>query len=83
MRAELLGQLDGNSTDVVVVDFADVRSASNSFVDEFIGKLAGEMGSRRLEVINASPMIARTIERSLRRRGLDADRILAAMLAHA
>jgi len=79
MRAELLETIDDAKT-VVTIDFAGVQSASYSFLDEFVGKLAGSMAPNAPKLINVPPMIARTIESSLRRRGLDAERILAASL---
>jgi anti-anti-sigma regulatory factor len=83
MRADVLEKMSTSHDGALVLDFAEVRSVSNSFADEFVGVLAQSMAPDAPEVINVSPMIARTIERSLRRRGLDPDRILAAVLTHA
>jgi hypothetical protein len=79
MRAELLEKMgDGPAT--VTIDFASVQSASYSFLDEFVGKLVESMAPDAPKLVNVPPMIARTIESSLRRRGLDADGTLAASL---
>jgi STAS-like domain of unknown function (DUF4325) len=83
MRAEVLQAISVAPTETVTLDFADVRSASNSFLDEFIGKLVHSMHPAAPVLTNVPPMIAKTIERSLRRRGLDADRILSESLAAA
>ena len=69
MRAGLLADLA--PTDTVVMDFGDVLSASYSFLDEFVSVLAEEIHPRRPELVNVSATISETIERSLRRRGLD------------
>jgi anti-anti-sigma regulatory factor len=66
-----LRETAGAST--ATIDFADVRSLSYSFVDEFVGQLiqdafaSGDLPT----LVNLPPAVARTIERSLRRRGLD------------
>lgn len=69
MRAELLAEVAPNEP--VVMDFDHVLSASYSFLDEFVSVLAAEIAPRRPELINASPTISETIERSLRHRALD------------
>lgn len=69
MRDELLAGLP--ATETVVIDFDKVRSASYSFLDEFISVLAEELAPRRPEFINVPQTILETIARSLRRRGLD------------
>jgi anti-anti-sigma regulatory factor len=79
MRAELLEARD-TATGPLTIDFAGVQSASYSFVDEFVGKLAESMAPDAPRLVNLPPMIARTIESSLRRRGVDAERILSASL---
>jgi hypothetical protein len=79
MRAELL-EISHASAEAVTIDFAGVQSATYSFLDEFVGKLAESMAPNAPKLVNLPPMIARTIESSLRRRGLDAERILAASL---
>lgn len=79
MRADLLEMMGGGSPQVTI-DFDGVQSASYSFLDEFIGKLVESMTPNAPRLVNVPPMIARTIESSLRRRGLDADGTLAASL---
>jgi hypothetical protein len=69
LRAELLSELA--STDVVVIDFGEVLSASYSFLDEFVGVLVEQLRPRRPELVNVSETVSETIERSLRRRRLD------------
>lgn len=69
MRAELLADLAPDKT--VVIDFDGVRSASYSFLDEFVGVLAELLDPRRPELVNVPETISETIVRSLRRRGLD------------
>lgn len=77
MRAELL-EVHRASAESMTIDFAGVQSASYSFLDEFVGKLAEAMAPDTPKLVNLPPMIARTIESSLRRRGIDVERILAA-----
>lgn len=66
------------TTEPVAIDFAEVRSVSYSFIDEFIGELMRQAAERdvTLTLVNVSPSAARTIERSLRRRGLEPERVL-------
>jgi hypothetical protein len=82
MRAEALENMSTGPSETLVLDFADVRSVSNSFADEFVGVLAESMAPDAPEVINASPGVAKRIEGSLRRRNLNVDRIMAAVLTH-
>ena len=76
MLADLREKARNVPLDDVRVDFEGVRSVSYSFIDEFIGELAQTAGTEAPRCINVSPATARTIERSLRRRGIDIDRIL-------
>lgn len=69
MRADLLAHLA--PAEAIAIDFDEVLSASYSFLDEFVSVLAEEIRPRRLALTNASETISETIERSLRRRGLD------------
>jgi STAS-like domain of unknown function (DUF4325) len=62
----------------IVVDLADVISVSYSFVDELVSSLTELIKADRLEFANVPPQAARTIERSLKRRGLSEDCLLAA-----
>jgi anti-anti-sigma regulatory factor len=73
MLADLQAKCDGART--VTIDFSDVRSVSYSFVDEFLGQLV-QSTAVSPALVNVPPMAARTIERSLRRRGLDPDQVL-------
>ncbi|HTC59214.1 MAG TPA: DUF4325 domain-containing protein [Solirubrobacteraceae bacterium] len=82
MRADLLEHISETSAGTVTIDFAGVLSSSYSFIDEFIGKLVGLTAPVSPTVVNATPMITETIEKSLRRRGLDPDRVLAAALQY-
>jgi rhodanese-related sulfurtransferase len=68
LRVELIAATDEHPEEEIAIDFERVLSATNSFLDEFVGVLAEQ---RRVVVHNASPRIARTIAASLRRRGLD------------
>jgi hypothetical protein len=77
MLADLREKTRDVPLETVRIDFAGVRSVSYSFVDEFIGELAQAAGTNAPRCINVSPAAARTIERSLRRRGLDFEQILA------
>ncbi|MGA9314245.1 MAG: STAS-like domain-containing protein [Solirubrobacteraceae bacterium] len=83
MRAEVLEKMSTSPRETLVLDFDQVRSVSNSFADEFVGVLAESMAPNTPEVINASPGVAKRIEGSLRRRNLDVDQILAAILVNA
>lgn len=83
MRDELLEELGDPSTAALTFDFESVISASYSFVDELIGEIVARMYPNAPRVINASPTVIDTIERSLRNRGLDHERILAASLEYA
>lgn len=71
LRAEVLGAIETSPGEPVVLDFAGVLSASYSFLDEFVGKLAQAMSPNEPALVNVSPDVAATIENSLRRRGLD------------
>lgn len=70
---------------MVAIDFADVRSVSYSFVDEFIGQLTQDASASEpaARFVNVPPAAARTIERSLRRRGLDPECVLESTLENA
>jgi anti-anti-sigma regulatory factor len=76
---DLRQRLGAQPLESLTVDFADVRSMSYSFVDEFIGELcesALKVGGLP-KLVNPSPKIARLVEKSLMRRGLDAESALA------
>lgn len=75
--ADLRKKTRGVALESVRIDFGGVRSVSYSFIDEFIGELAQTSGAAAPRCINVSPAAARTIERSLRRRGLAFEQILA------
>ena len=83
MLADLSEKTRGVPLETVRIDFGRVRSVSYSFVDEFVGELAQKAGTGAPRCINVSPAAARTIERSLRRRGLSVEHILADTLEHA
>lgn len=67
----------GNAPDVQVqIDFAGIRSVSYSFVDEFVGELMQAIDAADAIVpafVNVPASAVRTIERSLRRRGVDTE----------
>lgn len=67
LREELLAATVGQPDEEIVIDFERVLSATNSFLDEFVGVLAEK---RQVTLRNASPTIARTAGASLRRRGV-------------
>lgn len=77
MLADLREKTHDVPLETVRIDFDGVRSVSYSFVDEFIGELAQTAGADAPKCINVSPAAARTIERSLRRRGIAIEHILA------
>lgn len=82
MLADLRQKTSGVPLETVSIDFSDVRSVSYSFIDEFIGELVQSAGRTATpRCVNVPPAAARTIERSLRRRGLDVERVLADALA--
>lgn len=83
LRDDLLEQIDDLSTATLTFDFEGVMTASYSFVDELIGETAQRMTPNAPSVINASRTIVETIERSLRNRGLDHEKILASLLEYA
>lgn len=68
IRDTLLADLDAGET--VVIDFGEVRNASYSFLDEFVGELAAKLDPSP-EFVNVPQKIADTIAESLRNRGLD------------
>jgi hypothetical protein len=74
--ADLREKSRGVPLETVLIDFAGVRSVTYSFIDEFIGALAQTTDRQVPRCINVPPEAARTIERSLRRRGLGIDRVL-------
>jgi hypothetical protein len=81
--ARILADLREKTASVatVAIDFSDVRSVSYSFVDEFIGELMQHAPeTEAVTLVNVPPSAARTIERSLRRRGIDPARALASVL---
>jgi hypothetical protein len=83
LRESLVERIDDLWTVTLTFDFEEVISASYSFVDELIGELAERMAPNAPDVVNAPPTIVGTIERSLRNRGLDSERILSACLHYA
>ncbi len=68
IRDELLAGLAPGET--VVIDFGEVRDASYSFLDEFVGELAARLDPS-LELVNVPQKVSETIAESLRNRGLD------------
>ena len=72
MLADLREQVGSAPMESVVIDFGGVRSVSYSFVDEFIGELMQSAGSSVPTLVNVPAFAARTIERSLHRRGVNA-----------
>ena len=68
IRDELLAGLTPGET--VIIDFDEVRSASYSFLDEFVGELAARLEPSP-ELINVPQKISETIAESLRNRRLD------------
>lgn len=63
LRDELLAATCDD--DELLIDFENVLSATHSFLDEFVGKLAQK---RKVDCLNASATIERTVERVLARR---------------
>lgn len=66
----------------LTIDFTGVRSMSYSFTDEFVGAMVQDAvatGAPPL-LVNPTPKVARLIERSLTRRGLNAEQLLASAL---
>jgi hypothetical protein len=82
LRDGLLKRLGDPSKASLTFDFDGVITASYSFVDELVGDMAERMTPNAPHIAGASPKILRTIEKSLRNRGLDADRILASSLQY-
>jgi anti-anti-sigma regulatory factor len=80
MRCELLEKIKAAPDETVVIDLDGVLHASYSFVDEFFGKLAVDLGEGFPVLENVPAAVARTIERSLRHRGLDVEKLLASLL---
>jgi anti-anti-sigma regulatory factor len=78
MLADFRETIVSAKTEPVEIDFSEVRSVSHSFVDEFIGELMTDTAGLEAmpSLVNVSPSAARTIERSLRRRGFDPEPIL-------
>jgi anti-anti-sigma regulatory factor len=69
--------LGGAPMKSAVIDFTSVRSVSYSFADEFIGTLMQTTAvDDRPAIAAVEPLVARTIERSLQRRGIDPDGLL-------
>ena len=68
----------GDSMMSMTIDFSGVRSLSYSFVDEFLGEMLQDAAAHHAHPVltNVPPTVSRTIERSLRRRGLDAEKLL-------
>lgn len=83
LRDDLLKQLGDLPNASLTFDFDAVISVSYSFIDELIGDLSERMAPSAPEVVKASPKILRTIEKSLRNRRLDPERVLAGSLQHA
>src|SRR5688572_10806043 len=72
MLADLREKAGEAAIPSVVIDFAEVKSVSYSFIDEFIGELFAAADQDQLPTLaNVPPAAARTIERSLQRRGVD------------
>jgi hypothetical protein len=80
LLAEVLEAIRTAPTEPVKLDFEGVLSASYSFLDEFVGKLAQAMHPAAPILINMPPAVASTIESSLRRRGLNPEQVLSASL---
>lgn len=57
VAADLRSQIE-SSSEVITLDFADVRTVSHSFADELIGKLAKKYGpaqfKEKIKIINLS-----------------------------
>ena len=68
IRDELLAELEAGET--VVIDFGEVRNASYSFLDEFVGELVARLDPCP-ELVNVPQKIGETIAESLHNRGLD------------
>ncbi|HUR86951.1 MAG TPA: DUF4325 domain-containing protein [Solirubrobacteraceae bacterium] len=63
----------------VLIDFAGVRSVSYSFIDEFLGEFLQAIDDEDAaapSLVDLPSSAASTIERSLRRRGVDPERYL-------
>ncbi len=68
IRAEAIAQRDGDET--LVISFADVRSISYSFADEFLGPIMAK-GNVHLE--DVAPALHPVILGALERRGVEVD----------
>jgi hypothetical protein len=58
-----LESLFPNATEPIVLDFADVKSPSSSFLDELLGRLAYKLGEqafrRKIHIVNMTDRIRR------------------------
>lgn len=70
LRRSLVASIGDESE--VALDFADVAFVTYSFADEFAGRLPDDLPAVTVEVRNASPTIANTLERAQRARALHA-----------
>lgn len=70
LRLQLEGAL--NKSDYIELDFSEVYSASESFVDELLGVLVATHGLewlfKHIEVRNSKPAVARSIAQAIQRR---------------
>ena len=76
LRADLREKTGDGSLADVVINFEDILSVTYSFADEFIGQLVQDAGDGIPRCVNVAPGIARTIERSLKKRSLDTSQVL-------
>lgn len=72
LRADLLGKATGHA--VVELDFSGIRSASHSFADEFVARLAQDSRDKNIDfevtLSGASEEVQRVITGALERRGV-------------
>ncbi len=72
LRADLLSKVEDH--DAVELDFSGIRSASHSFADEFVARLAQDSQEKNLDfevtVSGASEEVQRVIGGALERRGV-------------
>jgi hypothetical protein len=73
LRADLVQK--AAAEEVVDLDFSGILSTSHSFADEFVARLAEEIGLREVDfdltISGASEDVERVVRRALERRGLD------------
>ena len=77
LREEVEQQLGPD--EVLAISFDSVARVSQSFSDEFLGRLLSDLGRERVEIIGPlAPSVERVLTRALRHRGFAGGEILAA-----